>query len=104
MPGAFLQDDLPFLFASSDFGEADGTGSPTWKGTAVSGIFDDDDVEVQMGEGVAEIVPQPMFSGSASDFVGIADGDAMVIRGETFTVKNWKIEAGVIEIFLSRGA
>lgn len=101
MAGSFLQDDLLLLFASSDFGEADG--AATWKGFSVAGIFDDDDVEIQMGEGVAEIIPQPTFTGKTSDFSGIADGDAMVIRGETFKVKNWKSERdGVIEIFLER--
>ncbi len=101
MPGSFIQNDLPLLFASSDFGEADG--SATWKGVSVSGIFDDDDVEVQMGEGVGEIIPQPTFIGNTADFPGIADGDLMVIRGETFKVKNWKSERdGVIEIFLER--
>lgn len=100
MVGSFIQDDLPFLFASSDFGEADGT--VTWNGTPVAGIFDDDDVEVQMGEGVGEIVAQPTFTGMTSDFSGIADGDVMVIRGETFTVKNWRREGDEITIYLAR--
>lgn len=101
MPGSFLQNDLAQLVASSDFGEA--AGSATWKGVVVSGIFDDDDVEVQLGEGPTEIVNQPTFMGIASDFSGIADGDVMVIRGSTFTVKNWMEESdGMIEIFLER--
>lgn len=101
MAGSFIQDDLPFLFASTDFGEADN--AVTWKGDPVSGIFDDDDVEVQLGEGVGEIIAQPTFTGSTADFDGIADGDVMVIRGDTFKVKNWKAERdGTIEIFLER--
>ena len=102
MPGAFIKDDLQKLFASSEFGEADG--SATFKGQVVAGIFDDEDVEVQMGEGVGEIIQQPIFSGAMSDFIGIADGDLMMIRGEAFKVKNWKSDgAGFVEIYLARG-
>lgn len=102
MAASFLTSDLDTLFASSDFGEADG--SITWNGVIItSGHFDDEDVEVQMGEGIAEIVNQPLYTGPSSQFPGIADNDTMIIRGETFKVKNWKDDAtGVIEIFLER--
>lgn len=99
MPGQFLTDDLSVLFASSEFGEA----TATYQGNAVIGIFDDEDVEVQMGEGVAEIVPQPTFTGRSADFSGIARQQTMVIRSETFRIKNWKVDGtGVIEVFLER--
>lgn len=102
MPGSFISNDLNTLFASSEFGEANG--SVTWKGDAIEyGIFDDDDVEIQIGEGVTEISPRAMFTGRASDFAGIADGDPMVIGGVNFKVKFWKNDGtGVIEIYLEK--
>ena len=100
MPGSFLEDDLTSLFASPDFGEADGT--VTWAGVTISGgIFDDEDIELQLGEGVTEIAHQARFTGPSAEFVGIRDNDPMTIRGRQFRVKNWKDDGtGVIEIFL----
>lgn len=99
MPGSFLKDDLAVMFASSEFGEADAT----YQGNVVMGIFDDEDVEIQMGEGVSEIVPQPVFTGRVDDFAGIARGHTMVVRGETFRIKNWKVDGvEMIEVFLER--
>jgi len=99
MPGQFITDDLSVLFASSEFGEA----TATYEGSSVMGIFDDEDVEAQMGEGVAEIIPQPMFTGRTSDFSGIARDQTMVIQSETFRIKNWKQDGtGMIEVFLER--
>lgn len=99
MPASFITSDITHMTDSSIFGESDAT----WKTISVAGIFDDEDVEVQMGEGVGQIVPQPMFTGLTSDFPGIADGDAMVIGGQNFKVKNWKQDGtGQIEIFLER--
>lgn len=101
MPGAFLQDDLKVLFASSEFGEAND--SVTHRGTSgIMGIFDDDDVEITLGEGVAEIAPQPMFTGRTSDFPVLENNDNIVIRGETFRIKNWRRETEIITLFLER--
>lgn len=102
MAGSFITDDLGVLFASSDFGEASGT--VTWKGNPVTDvIFDDEDVEVEAGEGVAQIVPRANMTGKAADFPNIADGDAVVINGVSFEVRNWMNDGtGVIEIFLER--
>jgi len=99
MTGQFITDDLSVLFASSEFGEA----NATYQGSPVMGIFDDEDVEVQMGEGVAEIISQPMFTGRSVDFSDIARGQAIAAGGETFRIKNWKADGtGVIEIYLER--
>jgi len=99
MPGSFLTDDLPVLFASTEFGEA----TATYEGSSVMGIFDDEDVEVEMGEGIGEIIAQPMFTGRTSDFSGIARDQSMTVQGETFTIKNWKVDGtGMIEIYLRR--
>lgn len=98
MPGSFIQNDLDVMLVSSDFGE---TGA-TYKGSPVQGIFDDDDIEATLGEGVSQIIAQPTFTGRTTDFPSIADNDALVIRGETFTVKNWKREDVIITLYLER--
>ncbi len=99
MPGKFINDDLKVVFASSEFGEADAS----YGGVTVMGIFDDEDIEVETGEGVTQIIPQPMFTGRTVDFSGIARDQTMTVRNETFRIKNWKVDGvGMIEIFLER--
>lgn len=90
MAGSFIADDFETLFAASDFGVAEG--SALYKGAAVSGIFDDEDVEVQTGEGEASIMPQTTFTTSTSQVPldGLAEGDPMVVDGTNYQVKNWK--------------
>jgi hypothetical protein len=101
MPASFINDDLGLFFDGKDFGE---TETVLWNGVVVENvIFDDEDVEVSMGEGVGEIVPQPTLTGRTDDFTGIRTDDPVTIRGESFTVKNWKNDGtGMIEIFLTR--
>ncbi len=101
MAASFIKNDLCVILSQKDFGN---TGGIKWNGVDIEDvIFDDEDIEVQMGEGVAEIVPRPMLTGKTSDFIGILEDDAIQVNGETFTVKNWEKDGtGVIEIFLSR--
>lgn len=100
MPGAFLERDLAVMFASSDFGEA--ASSIVWKGTVpLSGIFDDADTEIQNGEGEVMILAQPMVTVASASVVGIAEGDAMTVRGVGYEVSHWMDDAtGVTEIYL----
>lgn len=101
MAGSFITRDLTALFSPSDFGEDSGAAS--YKGNPVSGIFDDDDVEVTMGEGPTMIQHRTTFTGKSADFAGIADADAMVIRGVAYLVRHWMDDgAGVIEVHLER--
>lgn len=101
MAGAFLTNDLNAIFAASDFGVA--SNAVTHRGGAVpTGIFEEDDTEVVMGEGVSQIVRVPMFTGREEDFPVIADGDAFTVSGESFVVKNWERESGIITIMLER--
>lgn len=102
MPGSFLTNDLVTIFASSDFGEANN--SVTLAGVVIpNGIFDDEDIDVSMGEGVAQIVPQPMFTCATAHLTGIAGDQIMIIRGATFKVQNWKNDGtGMTEIYLER--
>lgn len=99
MVASFIEDDLTVFFASDDFAEASDT--VTWKGSSVMAIFDDEDIEVPTGEGVASIVHQPMLTAASADFSGIAENDAVVVNGTNYTVSTWKVDGtGVIEIFL----
>lgn len=101
MPGSFITDDLKSLLAASDFGVASNT--VTHAGSPIPyGIFEEDDTEVVSGEGVVQIVRVPMFTGREQDFSVIADGDAMVVNGTSFVVKNWERESGIITIMLER--
>ncbi len=97
-PAAFIAADVAHVTDDTIFGE-----SATWRGNTVVGIFDDEDIRVTLGEGVAQINPQAMFVGQASDFPGIADGDPMVIRGDAYTVKNWMRDGtGQIDVFVEK--
>lgn len=102
MAGSFLTNDLTTILASSDFGEANN--SVTLGGVIIpNGIFDDEDIDVNLGEGVAQIVPQPIFTCASAHAVGITEGQAMVIRGVSYTVQNWKDDGtGLIEIYLTK--
>lgn len=95
MAGAFLTDDLGTFFETDEFAEM-----VTWQGALVPVILDNDDVEVQSGEGVVHILPQPMITGKKSDFPGISEGQSVVTTSGNYRVKNWKVESDVIEIFL----
>lgn len=101
MSASFLQDDIPTILDVKVFGV---TGGCLWNGVRIDNvIFDDEDVEVTMGEGVTEIASQPMLTGHTADFIGIADGDSVQVSGETFEIKNWKKDGtGIIEIFMVR--
>lgn len=95
-----LETDLGAIFASSEFGEAEFSAS--LNGVPLKfGIFDDEDVEIALGEGVGQIVPQPKFTCPSSQVPSIAAEQPMVIRGRDFTVKHWKNNGvGEITIYL----
>jgi len=101
MSADFLTDDLDTVLSEKDFGH---TGGVRWKDVLIKDvIFDDESIEAVMGEGVAEIIPQPMITGKTSDFIGIKVEDEFTINDEKFIVKNWKPDGtGIIEIFLER--
>lgn len=96
-----LATDLATVFSSGDFAEGEGT--VTLDGAALdgTGIFDNADMEVSMGEGPSQITPVPMFTCPASLVPDIADGQIMVIRSKSYRVTHWKDdETGVIVIYL----
>lgn len=103
MVGSFIQDDLATIFASSEFGEADGT--VLWNGVEVEGaIFDNEGVEFQMGEGVSQIAEQPVLIAPSAQFNDdLADGDIFIIRDTLYRLKNWLDDGtGVVEMMFEK--
>lgn len=103
MPMSCLETDLDAVFASSDFGEADGAVRNGDTANPISGIFDDEDVETQNGEGITVLVPQTTFTCASSKVPGLADGDTLLVRAKLYTIRFWKNDGtGVVEIHLER--
>lgn len=94
-----LATDATALFSSNEFGE---DAVVRWRGFIVPGaIFDDEDIQVELGEGVGEIVHQSVLTAPSAYFVGIAEGDEIEVRGEQYLAKYWKDDGtGIIEVFL----
>lgn len=97
MAGTFIQNDLAALFSQNDFAETvvlDGV-------TIYDAIFDDGDREVNNGEGVAQIVPQPVVQLPTTHTAAVVDGSVVIARGKTYRVANWKHDGtGVTELYL----
>lgn len=102
MPMKCLDTDLDAIFASSDFGEADGT--VTFKGSIIEGvIFDDEDIQIELGEGVGEIANRAALTGPSRLFPDIADGDPVTVGADSYLVKNWIDDGtGVMEVLLEK--
>lgn len=98
-----ITDDLDALFASSDFGEADGAVRNGDSANPISGIFDDEDVETQNGEGVTVLVPQTTFMCASSKVPDLSNGDTLFVRNKLFTIRFWQDDGtGVITLYLER--
>lgn len=103
MPLSCLEDDLDAVFASSDFGEATGAVLNGDTANPIPGIFDDEDVEAQNGEGLTVLVPNTTFTCASSKVSGIDEGQTMVIRSVTYTVRYWEDDgAGTHTIHLEK--
>lgn len=95
-----IESDLGALFASSDFGEADGAIRNGDAANPISGIFDDEDVESQNGEGLTILVHQVTFTCASSKVPDLVDGDVFVIRNTQYTLRYWKDDGtGEVELF-----
>lgn len=98
MAGNFLTTDLASILNTDEFAV-----TATYGGKTVNGIFDDEDVEVPIGDGTTRIIPQCMFTGRSADFNGIADGQSLTLSGTAYTIRTWMDDGtGVIEIFMER--
>lgn len=96
-----LETDLTVLFGSSDFGETDGAVRNGDTASPIPGIFDDEDVERENGEGVTIIQSQITFTCASSKVPSLADGDVMSIRGVDYNVRYWEDDgSGVVVIYM----
>jgi len=101
MPMSCLETDLDTIFASSDFGEADGAVRNGDVANPIPGIFDNEDVETQNGEGATILAPSAMFTCALSKVPNLADGDTLLIRGVTYIIRSWMRDgANTVELFL----
>ena len=101
MPLACLETDLDTIFSTSDFGVEtpailNGNGSDP-----LMGIFDDEHIEAQNGEGITVLIPETTFTCSSSKITTIAEGQSFTAEGNDYTVRMWKHDgAGVSTIWL----
>jgi hypothetical protein len=101
---ASIARDLPALLSSADFGEDVGAVRNGDAGNPIAGIFDDEDIEEQLAEGMTVLTPQAMFTCASSQVPDLAENDTFLIRGNTFTVKYMKDDGtGMVEIFFEAG-
>ena len=102
MPMAAIERDIPALLSSADFGEDVGAVRNGDTANPIAGIFDDEDIEEQLGEGATVLTPQAMFTCASSQVPGLAENDTFLIRGNTLVVKFWKDDGtGMVEIFFA---
>ena len=100
MVGSFLTDDIAALTDTGDFALSvtytPSGGSPT----AVAGIFDDEDVDVDDGNS-RFIQRSAKFTCASALVTGLAKGDAFTIAAVGYTVAFFKDDGtGVIEIYM----
>ena len=101
MSGSFLTDDLSLVFSTGDFSVA-GTYTPSGGSpVTVNGIFDDEDIEVDQGDGGMVLQRSAKFTCSSSDVTSVAEDDAFTINSVSYTVAFFKDDGtGVVEIYL----
>jgi hypothetical protein len=99
MPGSFLQNDLNQFLKGNDFGES----GVLWKGVSIENvIYDEEDVEEQLGEGPTQIVTERRLMGKTADFPSIQSDDPVTIGGSTFYVSHWIDDGtGMITVYLN---
>lgn len=113
MPASFLDTDLNAIFNPKDFGESEDNpvrwihvpdvGDPEDPVTITGAIFDDEDIVVETGESLGQIISQPTVTALKLLVPTIRQDDIITARGETFKVKNTQSDGvGVIEIYLTR--
>ena len=98
-----LERDLGVMLSEDSFGVG---GGAVWDGDSsapVPGIFDDEDVEHERGDGAAVLVPQVTFTCAASAMPELEEGDTLMINCVNYTVRFWQNDGeGVRTIFLER--
>jgi hypothetical protein len=101
MSGAFLTGDLTALFDTDAFADT-ATYTPSGgSASTIYGILDDEDLELEMGDGRRVLQASAKFTCASSDVTGVAEGDALTVGGSDYTVAYSKDDGtGVIELYL----
>ena len=97
-----LDTDLTAVFSANDFGETLGT---VMINAVVVGqcFFDDEDMEVQTGEGVSQIVHAAYVTAPTAQLPVLAQGQPAVVRGLSYLVQYWMDDGnGVTRVYLER--
>jgi hypothetical protein len=99
--GSFLTDDLSTVFDTVDFSVV-GTYTPDGgSATSINGIFDDEDLEVDVGEGSLILQRSAKFTCASGDVIGIAEGDALTVASVDYIITYFKDDGtGVTETYL----
>ena len=98
MVASFLKNDMAALLNTSEFAV-----TAIYDTVVVKGIFDDEDIEVQMADGTVRIMPSCSFTGRSDDFTSVAQGDTLKIGTVTYTIQSWKDDGtGEIELFMEK--
>lgn len=81
MAGSFLTDDLSAILSVADFAI-----TATWleRQTTIDGIFDDNEIEVDRGDGQMHLIRATRFKTKSSH--GVADGETLTVNSQTYTV------------------
>ncbi len=98
MTGSFITDDLSAMLSVADFAL-----SATWTegGKDIDGIFDDEDVEVDRGDGLRHIHRTAHFRTQSSH--GVSDGDTLTIESVAYTVAFQQDNGtGLVELYLEK--
>lgn len=98
MAGSFLTDDLSAILSVADFAI-----TATWleRQSTIDGIFDDNEVEVDRGDGQMHLIHATRFK-TKSDH-GVADGDTLTINSRIFTVAFQQDDGhGLVTLYLEK--
>ena len=80
-------DDRSYFYAVDDFGVAATYTPAGGSASSVSGIFDNDFVEVETGGSVSFAQQQATFMCRTADVSAAAEGDSLVIGGENYIIR-----------------
>lgn len=101
MSASFLTSDLSAIFAVADFSVAATYTKADTSTSTVNGIFDDEDLEVDAGDGSVVLQRSAKFTCASADVSGVVEDEGMTIGGKEYTISYVKNDGtGTIELFL----
>jgi voltage-gated potassium channel Kch len=96
-------DDLAAFFEIDDFGDAATYTPLAGAAVAVSGIFDAPQASRTITDMMDITAPQPQFVCRTSDMPNAAEGDTLIVRSATYTVRAVMTDGtGVTTLMLER--